>query len=59
MKPSHILRGMTFNNLAVACWWHKNPMFPSPAAKVEYEEVRLNRDFNQTKELLMNSIGAL
>jgi hypothetical protein len=59
MKPSHTLRGMTFNNLAVASWWHKNPMFPSHASKFEYEEVRINRDFNQTKELLMNSIGAL
>ena len=28
MKPFDSLRGKTLNNLAVACWWHKNPMFP-------------------------------
>ncbi len=26
---------------------------------INYEEIRINRDFKQTKELLMNSIGAL
>jgi len=28
MKPSHSIRGKTLNNLSVACWWHKNPLFP-------------------------------
>lgn len=28
MKPTNLLRGKTLNNLSIACWWHKNPMFP-------------------------------
>jgi hypothetical protein len=28
LKPSAELRGKTLNNLSVASWWHKNPMFP-------------------------------
>lgn len=27
MKPTHRLKGMIMNNLAVACWWHKNPLY--------------------------------
>jgi hypothetical protein len=28
LKPLAELRGKTLNNLSVASWWHKNPMFP-------------------------------
>lgn len=27
MKPTPQLRGKTLNNLSVASWWQKNPMF--------------------------------
>ena len=60
LKPTPALRGKTLNNLSVASWWHKNPMFPiQHEISINYEEMRINRDFKQTKELLMNSIGAL
>lgn len=60
MKPNHYLKGMALNNLSIACWWHKNPMFGARYGnEMEYEEVRMNRDFRQTKELLMNAIGAV
>ena len=59
MKPTNKLRGITMNNLAVACWWHKNPLYKDVITDMEYEEARINRDFKQTKELLMNAVGAL
>ncbi len=37
MKPQHNIKGMAFNNLAVACWWHKNPLFkPNFAHNIAY-----------------------
>jgi hypothetical protein len=26
MSPNINLKGMAQNNLALACWWHKNPI---------------------------------
>ena len=26
--PNSRLKNMVINNLAVACWWQKNPLFP-------------------------------
>jgi hypothetical protein len=26
MSPNLNLKGMAQNNLALACWWHKNPI---------------------------------
>ena len=37
MKPSHGLRGKTLNNLSVASWWHKNPLFPVQGEGSKYD----------------------
>jgi hypothetical protein len=50
MKPTANLKGKVLNNLSIACWWHKNPIFPKETSvRLEYEEARINRDFKQSK----------
>lgn len=60
MSPNFNLKGMAQNNLALACWWHKNPINKAQQINdyVKYDENRINRDFKQTKEIFMNSLAS-
>jgi hypothetical protein len=35
MKPTNIIRAMTLNNLSIACWWHKNPLYKNILSEKE------------------------
>ena len=51
-NPQGNLKSYAYNNLALACWWHKNPIIEEETADTATE-----KDFNQTNQLLSTSIS--
>lgn len=48
--PGADLRWKVYNNLAVACWWHKNPLFPGKVVESSTHQAELiDSQFVQTR----------
>lgn len=53
--PQGNLKSYAYNNLALACWWHKNPIHSTASA--EHSSSKVEDDFNKTKDIFSISIS--
>jgi tetratricopeptide (TPR) repeat protein len=55
--PQGRLKAYLYNNLALACWWHKNPLEQIRDEAEILDREKVEKDFLQTKELLAKSVA--
>lgn len=55
--PSSELKSRVLNNLGLACWWHKNPLFPEKAVESQKLKVdSIDSDFKQSRDIFLKAL---
>ena len=53
--PQGYVKAYAYNNLALACWWHKNPIFSNEKFTLT-DEKKVKKDFDQVQGLFSESL---
>ena len=55
--PNPQLKTRAYNNLALACWWHKNPLLPEQQVQAaDHRMDMVDGEFRQTREIFLKAL---
>ena len=54
--PDAELKSRVLNNLGLACWWHKNPLFDEKTIETQRNQEQIDSDYKQSRGLLLKAI---